>query len=467
MTAWFTTCACLCLLPGALLAADTNALPLPDAIARALENNQRVRAAQLSAQSSALGIEQADAEFDYRLTPAAETAAGSDAHSVGYGVALGRKLAWGTDVSAGADVTHTEFDEADDVNVGRVSVRLDQPLFRQGGKLVQLEPLRLAQSRYKQSLRLLENTKADLVLDVAERYERVLRAEHLTASEQQTVLRLEKLLRLTSARERQGRATHLDVLRVDLLLGQARGRLSVNQEQVASQQRALAELLGEAPTQTYVLQRPPRLDLDLPPPDLAAATALSNRLEYAQALQDITDARRGERVAGRQLWPDLRLTTRVEQTGAGPRQADAFHPEDTLWAVGLTGDTDLNPRRARASYEAAAVNTSAAELDAEIIRVRIIRDVYDQLGAYRRAGLDYELAERNYALARKRRDLATRLYDKGRTDSMSVTDAEDAFLSAENARYTAEAEASVAGYRVLRATGTLIAYPDELKVQVP
>ena len=51
----------------------------------------------------------------------------------------------------------------------------------------------------------------------------------------------------------------------------------------------------------------------------------------------------------------------------------------------------------------------------------------------------------------------------GKGDSFSVTDAEDALLQAQNQMLQAGSEALLASYRLLRAVGLLIGYPEDLK----
>lgn len=448
-----------------LLAADPTplSLPLTDAIERALEHNRSVLGARFNAQASEFDIVQQDAAFDFRVAPQTTASSGETSDSFGYGMTVARKITWGTDISAGLNMNRTTSDYANPVTSGRLSVRVDQPLFREAGRLVQLEPLRLAQNRYQASLRLLESTKADIVLAVVERYQDVLRLEQLLAADAQRVQRLNKLQRLTALREKQGRATRLDAMRVELQAGQAQTSQESHRAELDAARRAFADLLGEPPDRRYILAPPPRLDLELPAPECATATALSNRLDYAQALQDSTDAKRGERIAKKRLWPNLRLTSSLEQNGAGDGFSEATDFGGSTWFFGLSGDSDLLRRRDRAGYQAASVSTSATLLNGEIVRDRIVREVYDELSGYRRAEQEFVIAARNLDVASRRLQLADRLFRMGRTDNISVTDAEEAFLLAQNEENSASAEASVSAYRVLRAMGTLIETPPELK----
>jgi outer membrane protein TolC len=438
-------------------------LDLPGAIQRALEQNRTLLGVQVSAEASELGVQREHTTFDYRLTPSSSVGGDSDSRSLGYGLNLARRITWGTDISVGAAVTRLDSDGPADTHAGRAIVRVDQPLFRGAGRFAQLEPLRLAEGRLQRSRRLVETTKADLALSVTERYENLLRLQRLIASDEQTLARLDRLTRVTAVREHQGRATRLDTLRVDLQRGQVQTRIAANREDLRASQRAFADLLGDDPGQAYTLIPPPQVRLDLPPEETAIATALSNRLEYADALDTVEDARRGQILARRNLAPDLRLSTQVERRSDGPRAGDAWALDDTAWLVGLSSGSDLFNRADPIAFREAALDSTSTALDADLVRSRIQREVSDELGAYRRAWQEQEIEERNLLVAQRRRRLAERLYEQGRADNTAVADAEEAFFAADNSRNRASANASVAAYRVLRALGTLIEFPEELK----
>lgn len=59
--------------------------------------------------------------------------------------------------------------------------------------------------------------------------------------------------------------------------------------------------------------------------------------------------------------------------------------------------------------------------------------------------------------------LAQCMFEMGRSDNFSVTDAEQALLQAQNRLLGAQAEIVVTGYRLLRTLGLLLDSPDYLK----
>ena len=99
----------------------------------------------------------------------------------------------------------------------------------------------------------------------------------------------------------------------------------------------------------------------------------------------------------------------------------------------------------------------------EIIELSIARLVQQHLLAYRRAVEQLDIAERNFDLATSRAELTRRLFELGRENNFSVTDAETAFVRSEQLLYLAQSESVNSGYRLMRALGTLVESPTYLK----
>lgn len=453
--------AALCCVAGFSLADEP--LDIQTAINTALAHNRDLAQRARAMRGAALSLAAARAEFGLGLQPDGGIERTQDEERYRYGVALTKKFMSGAEVRAGPQMEWVDAGDQPDRRT-RWRVDLRQPLFRNFGPLVQGESVVQAQQQVKSARRDFERRKAELILEVVDLFETLIRLERQIAAEEASLQRLDKLLRLTRARERQGRATRVDTLRVELRHGEARSRLEENRERLSSQRRDFAELLGQPPDRVFALVPPPLLELTLPTQEEAARLALENRLDYAQALQDYEDARRGERIAQRGLWPDLSLLARYERVDSRAERSIA-EPDEDRWFLGLSGDTDLNQARERAQLGQARLSRESA---AETIRIRelsILREVQQQTSAYRRALQEMAIATRNHQLAAQRARLARRLYELGRGDNFSVTDAEDALAESEDRRLRARADASLAGYRFLNTVGTLLEAPPDLRAQ--
>src|SRR5690606_38398061 len=295
-----------------------------------------------------------------------------------------------------------------------------------------------------------------LVLDVIESYESILRFERQVAADRESLDRAEELLRSTRAKEALGRSTRIDSLRVELQQGLARSRLAANTERLESERQALAELLGLDPDIVLALEPTGIFSIDLPTSHEAVERALDNRLDYAQALQDRDDAVRGARIAENLLLPDVTLTGRYERAD---KPLTFFGGDRSRWFVGVRGETDLNDRAARIDLEQARLEEVSAEQRIRVVQLGISREVRQSMLAYRRARADLATFESNLDHASARLELARRLFESGRTDNFSVTDAEEAYLDAESRLLAGEADATLAAWRCRHTTGVLIEYP--------
>lgn len=310
----------------------------------------------------------------------------------------------------------------------------------------------------------LELRKVDIVLQVVETYEDLLLLQQQEAFDRVRLRRLDRLMRLTEAKEKQGRAGRVDVLRVQLQYGEAESRLNQTRERLTATRAELSELLGLERGVEIEALRTAVPDLEVPDYPDAIEVAARERLDYAMVLADCENAARGVKIARRRLWPDLRVIGEYEKYGEGATSADAGELRSEGWFVGLTlASADVLRREERASLRQAVLNEATARETAAALRRALERQVRQALAAYQRARAEWPLAERNYALAETRVRLAQRLFEMGKGDSFGVSDAEEALLQAQNRLLAAQSEAVVTAYRLLRTLGRVLDVPEHLK----
>jgi len=438
-------------------------IDLPRAIDLALTQNRELIKLAIAVESSRLSEEGARSEFAWTLRPTGFGGLGSEQDRLEYGLSVLKKYGWGTQVQLNGNVIESRVPGLDDYNRGELNLNVEQPLFRNAGTLINEEGIRLSESGVRASRRMLDLRKTDLIVQVAQSYEDIQRLALQLEADEKSVQRLTKLIRLTQAREKQGRASKVDTLRVELQVGQASSRYQNSREQWLSTQQDFADLLGLPLTNTFTLAATPLVSISVPDLDAAVTAALSNRMDYAQVLDDYRDVQRGVRIARRRLLPDVRLVTRYGQVGDGARVEDAFRLRDDEWFVGVRAQTDLPMRQEKTAYRQSMLDEQTAIENIQDAESLVRRQVYQQKLAYDRARADILIAERNLNLAQNRLKLAKRMFEMGRGDNFAVSDSEDEYLKAEREYLRAQTEASVTGYRLLRVMGTLMEYPPELK----
>ena len=441
---------------GGALGEEVRWLGLEEAIGLALERNRDLAVVGRGVDRAELGVEAAASEFGLQWSPDGNAGVAKGGDSWQYGLRVARPTRWGTEVSGGGRFRSEGRDEEE----GRREftawdVRVAQPLFRRAGRLVNEEGVMQARQGVRAALRQVEAAKAGLVIEVVETFERIRVLEEQIEGDVRALERARRLAALTEARERQGRASAVDVLRVDLLRGEAEARLASSRERLDVGRRSLAELVGARPDVVFRLEEPVRLALELPGTEEAVRLALANRLDYGQRFDGIEDARRGERIARRELWPDVSVVGQVSWLSGDVEEED--------WFVGLTTGAGYSARRQRNEVARSRLEVVDAVDQMENLALVIARQVQQQMTAYGSAQVEAEIEERNFVVAMRREELARRMFEAGRGDHGSVTDAEDQLTQASIRRLNARARASVSGYRLLWVMGLLIDSPAELK----
>lgn len=450
------------LLAGVALTAEAAPMSLEEAIRTALARNLDLARAALDVQRQTLALQSERQAFDVTVTPQGQVNTTGDDTDWRYGLRAEKRTVWGTELGLGADVSRYP-DFVNEPWRSAVKVDLRQPLFRNFGPLVNQEGITAAGERLVAERRRWETRKADLIVEVVKAFETIARLTRQVACDQSMLDRAERLLELTRVRERQGRASPVDTLRVELQQGQARARLESHRETLYSSRRDLAELLGYTDDQALEVDASPVPDIALPPVATAVAMAFSNRLDYAQAIDNYRTAQRAVKLARRKLQPDVSLVGGTQRYGEGGDFRDSTALDQELWTVGLAGQMDLGRRRERTDVRISEVDEQAAR---ELIRIKalsITREVQQALSAYRRARAELDIGGRNYEAAGARAELARRLFEMNRGDSFSVTDGENAYFEAEATLLGARAQACIAGYELLNTLGTLAETPHSLK----
>ena len=438
-------------------------LALEEAIEQALVHNRELVKGALDLQGFRLAEKQAlETARAVQIVPEGAAGASSDGEDLGAGLRAEATGAYGTRAAVGAAARQIAVDGAPDVRRGEVKVEVSQPLFRRFGPLYQNEPIVSANENWQAARRAWERDRSALVVRVVELYEGLIFLHHQISSDEAFAARMEKLWLLASAREPQGKSSRTEVLRMDLQRGEAASRLEVERSQLDIQFKEFANLLGLPLDSTFRLTPPALLELDVEEAEPALAVALSERPDYAQALQDIETGDRRLRLAQRQLLPDMKLLARQTTFGEGEEWSDAGRLDQEDWFVGLTADMNLNLRGARLEVARSGLDAEARRQVAEIVRSRLAVEVNSALATYRRTRAELQLAGRNRELASNRAELAQALFEAGRASANSVSDAEADRIRAELSELAAKREASLSAYRLLHVLGTLVPAPREI-----
>ena len=278
--------------------------------------------------------------------------------------------------------------------------------------------------------------RVTVAADTARAYADACAAVHQIAVAQQAVDLQQKFLSLTDERTRAGRGTAIDGARARSQLAQLQAALPPLQAQHRVAYYRLAALTGKTPQEMNLnllqCQAAPRLTRQIPVGDGAAL--LRRRPDIRQAERTLAGATARIGVATADLYPSISLGASVGSTGL----LDHFGAGNAFrWSLGpLISWTlpDTGSARSRIAQAEAGTDSALARFDGVVLNA--LKETESAMTFYAR-----EL-DRNAALKTARDESALaaeqahRLYQYGRTDFLSVLDA-DRTLAANDAAWAA------------------------------
>lgn len=285
-------------------------------------------------------------------------------------------------------------------------------------------------------------TRVTVAAETARAYANLCAAGMQLASAQHSVKVQQESLDAVSRLQRAGRGTALDVTRARTQLEQLQANLPPFQAQQRTALYRLAALTGQTPAEIPVslLQcaTAPRLAQTIPVGDGAAL--LRRRPDIRQAERSLAAATARIGVATADLYP--KITLGLSAASGGP--AAMFGDRGTFsWSVGpLISWTLPNTGAVQARIAEAEANTRAAvaRFDASVLNA--LRETESALVVYARQ-LDREAslsaARDQAALAASQ---ARQLFQYGKTDYLTVLDAERTLATNESALAASQAELS-------------------------
>lgn len=284
------------LLAAALGLQDTTRLTLADAVRRALESHPTVAAARDNRAAAEASVGEARAPLFPRLT------AGFSATQYKIG-----NLIYPL---SGISLTNLP---AFNPTLSQASLSLGYTLFDFGGRTSQL---RLAQAQERKADAALDAASAALISRVANAYLRVLTTRGVLQAQEQELAALEAESRRVAQMEDQGKAAHVEVLRLAAQASRARADEVGTRAQLDVAERDLAQLVA-LPVEIARTQLAPVRLADTTMADRATlvASAEQNSPDVAQARRTAEAAGAGVGVAQASLLPQLQLVAAYVENG--------------------------------------------------------------------------------------------------------------------------------------------------------
>jgi multidrug efflux system outer membrane protein len=258
-------------------------------------------------------------------------------------------------------------------------------------------------------------------------------------------------LRLAQARLRLGAGNDLDVSRAETELTTTEAEAIGLERRRAEIEHALAVLMGRAPSEVVIAEKP----LDLQPPAIPSglpSELLERRPDVAEAERHMAASNAEIGIATAAYYPSLNLTA-----SAGFESRDLkslFDWESWVWALGAGlaaplyqgGRVDADVERAKARHEESVARYRGRLLTA-------FREVEDGLSGLRVLSEQAEAQARAVASSRRTADLSTARYNAGLVSYFEVVDAERTALQSERVATQIRGQRLVTSVFLIKALG--------------
>jgi outer membrane protein len=338
------------------------------------------------------------------------------------------------------------FQPLDQMNA---SLILTQPLYT-GGRT--LAALRAARTMREASRSDLSSTRQAIILNVAEAYYAVLKAQKLVEVSKNALERMERHKQVTEreAATRRSKANISSLLRANTLVNQARITV-VRAEDGLKIARQKLSLLTKLP-EDLAVSEPAPLTVPEGKLDSMRETALRNRADYASSQMN--------RDVAREFVTITEGAHNPQMFAEGGMTYQHSHPETGLDATVYYAGVRLHVPifeggLMKAEVAEARSKERQAELSSALLKRQIESEVNEAYINYQTISSVFDTAKLQLEDARKNFDTVEGLFSEGLVSSLSLIDAEQALSLAENELVSATWDQQVAILRIEKSLGVL------------
>ncbi|WP_136796823.1 TolC family protein [Desulfosediminicola ganghwensis] len=455
----------LLLAPVTASAMDNGTTPLTvrDAVEQALANNLNLMLQKENVKAAAGAVGIAGSRFDKFITGEADVARSERTpifpgsaeveEDANLDISLIKRFTTGTEVQLGWNNNRfdTDLDEQtlSPMFSSGLSLGLTQPLLRGWGQEIQLAPVQAAERDLEAETFQVNSLAADLAAQVKSGYWTLVFARQDIEVKQFSLTLAEKLLEETKAKIAAGKLAPVELF-------QPQSEVALREEQLIAAERAIGvaddELKLLLNSDDWYSSYTPVDTPNTEPVSLTAEiildNALNNRPDIKAAQIDVDAARLREKVAQDDLRPELDLVGSLGYGGTddsyGSAVDNSFDDGDAQWLVGLNLTFPLDNSAAEGAMQQARAFHSQARTSLELLKLQVIREVRTTVRDVRLAIKAIEATRKTSLATRKRLEAEQAKFDAGRSTTLDVLIAQEAYsnaLSQENQTHVIYAQA--------------------------
>lgn len=426
-------------------------VPLAEVLRRALENNFDIRLARFDQKINRYRLPVADSVYDTLLTAGADYTYDDfkksseyygDLNKTGsFGLQLGKKLPWGTDLKLDISNQYTSSDSffatINPAYDSYLELSLSQPLLKNwGGKLIrgEIELARIDVDNF--NLLAWENMELALAL-TAHTYWDLVEMEEEVHLEQKMEERARYLHQLSQEQLKMGMVEKVDLVAAEANLKIREADVVLDREKLITISRLLQFLIND--TDTTMLLPADKLEIPRGEPVLdfseSLQVALENRWDYLRTLKELEAKEIEVELKENSRWPQVDLVASFARNGLSDEWAraldDIFSQNNPRYYIGVQLSHFLENRCADSEAEMAKLEKSKALVRIKKLEREIYTQVDDQLRTTR-VSLDLALREDEIKkLQREKLNEEEKRFKYGRSNSKTIIDYQSDLLLAQ------------------------------------
>ena len=378
-------------------------------------------------------------------------------------------LADGALVSASLAIDWARFLTGDPrTTLGSVlSASITQPLLRGAGRRIAQENLTQAERNALYEIRSFNRFRKEFVVSTVNDYYRVLQQRDSVTNADNNYKRVLKSKERLEMELKAGIRTRIDVDEAEQNVLKAQNN-HVEAQQRYEQKLDEFKIRLSLPTDADIeldqneLNALEKIGISDPDytPAAAIETALLQRLDLANSIDQVDDAVRKVIVTADGLGAELNLTGGIDVGSREKTDIDSLQFHDGTYTLGLSGDLPLDRKEERNLYRKAiiALERQQREYDNKVDNVKLnVRQAYRQL---KEKAETYRIQKMSLDLAERRVESNELLLDAGRVPVRILLESEDALVDAQNNVTAALVDHAIAKLSFFRDTGILQIRPD-------
>lgn len=336
------------------------------------------------------------------------------------------------------------------------SVRLSQSIY-QGGR--EWSALRQAGYLIEANRRDLLNIKENTIMDVAQVYYGVIKAEREIEIREADLKRAEERLKVASARFKVGEVTKAVLLREEAEVARIKAELTKARRDLAVVKDRLARIVGIEEKFKLVLPDP----VEPPPGEVEGLLkiALKNRNDYLKALAEERVAREGIRYARGGFLPTLRLEGVYIRFDQDP-VASAFFNDESIYATLILSIPLYQGGLRIAEIREAKSKLQVAVLNRKNIRKNIELEIKDSVYTIQAIKSSLEFYRKQVSFAEENYKMVFKQFTYGLATNADVIDANATLVAAQESLMMSEIDLQLAILELKRRMGILLTEVTEL-----